>query len=163
MHYLQPKKINLDFSNIERELLHLFKNCETLTLRWCYGITENDVRIFSGCKNIALDFLKIKHLDFLQNYKNISIYGCLHIDPNELQYLKNCHSVNVGATFLRPHFKLLGKCHQLDLSDNVMKKNDLDFIKNCHTLTLANIETKDLDFQKYALDNCHHVLFVEKY
>lgn len=57
MHYLQPKKVNLDFIEIEKELLPIFKNCETITLRWCYGMTEDDVRIFSGCKNIVLDFL----------------------------------------------------------------------------------------------------------
>lgn len=42
-----------------------------------------------------------------------------------------------------------------------MEKSDIDMVKNCHSLILANIETKDIDFQKYALDNCHHVSFVE--
>ncbi|KYQ96918.1 hypothetical protein DLAC_04238 [Tieghemostelium lacteum] len=150
------KHLSIRNFDISDESMSYFKHLKTL------NIDDNSRVTDQGIKN-------------LQNITKISLSNCVNIHDESMQYLSNCHTVNVyylpltvvGYTHLSnvqnlivggsnfpnntPLFHLFTNLQQLDIRNCVVHKNDVFYLKYLNRIKCNN--TLPHNDQMYLLTN----------
>jgi len=90
------------------------------------------------------------------NFRNFEIRN--HIEKNHIDYLQNCHTLNLQFTKLsNKYIKKFHGCHTLNLGNSYtrLKRTTLMKLRHCHTLILFDVNFNNRDLE--VLSKCNTI------